>query len=916
MSILTHKIKQFYNNNRLKSRLLIAAFIVTALLVVFRITLPFTVIYSTTSWLAKQGINTHIEDIDFDFINGRMLLKNASGTDKNHHKFNIGNIKLSWRWAPLSDKIIDITGVEIQNMKIDIQRYTDTTIISGINLTELSSTNKNTGKTISKKTSAADNSKIPQWGASIGSISFSNTHLCYQQYAGAFKTSSHKNPQLDYCAKLDKLLWQGKLNYAISKKVSTRQKLPITIRGDFKISGLAILDKRFNRYLIRSKQARISRLAVNGLDNISIDAIHINDLSALQRGDKKHFDTVRLKDAGFDKIKLQHLNKLGINNISLSSPDLFIKKDKKGNWEYKQWLHLPATQNRHTKNRSTPIKNSAITGYSLAVNIAAIRINNSDFCYDDTSTAFYYCLNQNRFDWKGKIHFSTKNNALNLTGDLALDKTSISNRILQRQLLSLNKLVLTQLSINNFNHITVNDIRLENLHALQRSRKMNDDTLWFSNLNINAVRFINTDNLAINTINLTEPGIQVSKNINGNWEFNKWLENINRKPDLKTPSPVIKKYRQKKTDINKKPFIFSINKLAITSDQNMIYRDKSLKPELLVGLKQISLHAENINNARPKQKIQFKLYAKSTRHATIKLAGYILPFRAEPSFNAAGNLLGLDLRAASPAVRKATGHIIESGQMDARLKLLAKNGILHSNINLTLYQFKLKAISQKDATALDKIFGMPVNQSLALLRNKDGDIHLDIPVTGNIDKPDFDPVNAIIKATTKATTFTLITFFTPYGLVYAGSNLLYDLATAVDFKPVLFMPGSTLLSATNRRQLDKLAVMLNKKPQLHLTLCGSSNQADWKKLFPETRDKQADSKTEEQNGIQPTRNTVKIRRNTDRAKRETLIKLATKRQQTIKSYLIDKAKTGADRLILCTPEFNTGKAIAGVNINI
>jgi hypothetical protein len=209
-------------------------------------------------------------------------------------------------------------------------------------------------------------------------------------------------------------------------------------------------------------------------------------------------------------------------------------------------------------------------------------------------------------------------------------------------------------------------------------------------------------------------------------------------------------------------------------------------------------------------------------------------------------------------------------------------------------------MSAKDAKDLDKTFGMPINQSLSLLRDKDNSIHLDIPITGDVTAPDFDPTDAIIKATTKATSFTLITFFTPYGLVYAGGNILFDLATALNFDPLLFDPGSATLNKAGISQLDKLAKLMSERPQVHLTLCGESNGNDRNKLYPET----AVADNAKPAALKPEQEAQ-------------LLKLANDRQTVTKNYLIDKKGLSHDRLILCEPAYNADKdAIAGVEINI
>jgi len=202
---------------------------------------------------------------------------------------------------------------------------------------------------------------------------------------------------------------------------------------------------------------------------------------------------------------------------------------------------------------------------------------------------------------------------------------------------------------------------------------------------------------------------------------------------------------------------------------------------------------------------------------------------------------------------------------------------------------------------------MPLNQTLVLLRDKDDSIHLDIPITGDVNNPDFNPMDAIIKATSKAATVTLITFYTPYGLIYAGGNMAFNLATALNFDPIEFSPGSSELQSSSKEQLDGLSKLLIEKPQVHLTLCGVTNQQDIFMLYPER-------KIEKQREENKT-NAITIAFTEEQTSR--LSELASERQINSKNYLVNTRGIEHDRLILCAPEHKEeDEAVSGVEINI
>jgi len=530
--------------------------------------------------------------------------------------------------------------------------------------------------------------------------------------------------------------------------------------------------------------------------------------------------------------------------------------------------------------------------------IKNIKIDDTDFCYLENSISLYYCFTLDQFTWDGSIKYvnafsSTEDFNLTARGALSLTHPVIINHTLQRTLLDLKSLVTNDINVQDNGEISIQQLALNNLAALQRSKNQSDYTATFSNLTITDTHF-SKNNIAINSINLEGLSNSISKDSNGEWEHNKWLV----KNDIK---PEANQSESKKESDDKVPLIISLNKLDVTSNEKILFTDNSTQPAMEIGLQELIFNINSLYTIKPDSDSPFNLHAKTTDLSTFDVEGSARPFAEKISFDAKGQLKGFDLRVVTPAIKKAIGHIIKSGQLDADLQLRATEGELDSKIALSLYHFNIKPTSKADAEKLDKKFGMPLNQTLVLLRDKDDSINLDIPITGDINNPDFNPMDAIVKATSKAATTTLITFYTPYGLIYTGGNVLFDLATALNFDPIVFKAGSSELLSENKEQLNKLSKLMTEKPKIHLTLCGTTNQGDLYAINPKTKIQQGDKKEI----------TLSIEQVT------ALNQLASQRQTNIKKYLIKEGNVTQDRLILCAPEHQEdANAIAGVEINI
>ena len=132
--LIFESVKSYYKNNRWQARIILTFLIFTLILGIARLLLPQTIIYSTTSWLKGQGIDSSIEAININIIDGTVSLVNAKGSKNGEPLFNIGLIDIYWRWAPLSEKTVVVTKVGLDKFSANIEQYSDEIIIGGVQL--------------------------------------------------------------------------------------------------------------------------------------------------------------------------------------------------------------------------------------------------------------------------------------------------------------------------------------------------------------------------------------------------------------------------------------------------------------------------------------------------------------------------------------------------------------------------------------------------------------------------------------------------------------------------------------------------------------------------------------------------------------------------------------------------------------
>ena len=518
------------------------------------------------------------------------------------------------------------------------------------------------------------------------------------------------------------------------------------------------------------------------------------------------------------------------------------------------------------------------------------------------------CLQLEEMHWQGEVLYPAnkaeiprQDIPLQAIGELEIKQLDIDDLKHQREYLAFESLRLEQLQLAGLQNIGIQKLRLQEVHALVEDTnpeaQPNDNKivtlkeLFISPININSL----TD-IQIGLLNFVGPDVLVQRGEAGGWRIKDWL------PEKQPTTTTTDKQPSQ-------PLQLKIKELNFTENGHAVFHDASLDPPFRIEAQTINIKVLDIDNTQPDKKSQATVDLIIGKHGAIHLEGYTVVFAKRPTFDLTGSVKGLDLRPTTSYTIRYLGHRIKHGQLDMDLKLKADNGILDSVLKMEIHKFELEALSPEDQKELDNNMGVPVNTALVLLRDKDDAIRLELPITGDINNPDFDPTDAITQAISKSLTTAVINYYTPFGLVTA-TGMMLDLATALRFDPVVFNPGKHELAASHYEYLDKLAKLMKERPGVYLILCGRVNSADLQALFPTRKVPQQSQAPAANDSAQPA---LKLTPQEQQA----LLRLATQRADGIKDYLVRAGEVAHERLIVCDPLLELqAENISGVEISI
>ena len=249
----------------------------------------------------------------------------------------------------------------------------------------------------------------------------------------------------------------------------------------------------------------------------------------------------------------------------------------------------------------------------------------------------------------------------------------------------------------------------------------------------------------------------------------------------------------------------------VTLDHGSInFTDKFTKPMFTANLLEIGGKVSGLSS-QENSTADVDLRGSFDRYAPLSIAGKINPLGKDLFVDIKVDFKDMELSPLTPYSGKYIGNAIEKGKLSFDLHYHIAQKKLEATNNIFLDQFTLgEKIDSPTATKL------PVGLVIFLLRDRKGEIRLDIPVSGAIDNPEFSiwktvlqvVVNLLVKAATSP--------FALLGSMMGGEELGY----------VEFDYGAAEVTDANRKKLDSLVNALYERPSLKLEIAGYVDPAN------------------------------------------------------------------------------------------
>jgi uncharacterized protein involved in outer membrane biogenesis len=249
------------------------------------------------------------------------------------------------------------------------------------------------------------------------------------------------------------------------------------------------------------------------------------------------------------------------------------------------------------------------------------------------------------------------------------------------------------------------------------------------------------------------------------------------------------------------------------------FLDHTTQPPFSEDISKINLVVKDLSN-KASQHASIAMQAVVGGDSAMDIRGEMAAIGAPTYVDMTGELRKFALPAANPYMDSLLAWIIRRGDLTAKLeykieqdKLDAKNDILVGN---------LKVAPSRASDEVKKRIGLPLGLIVALIKDGDGNIHVNVPISGTLTDKKFDFSDAIWTAVKNVIINVLKAPFRAIGGLFTSGDKIDELK--VD--PLIFAPGSAVLSPEMERQTVRVGDFLRRAPYVGLTLASVTSPED------------------------------------------------------------------------------------------
>jgi len=264
------------------------------------------------------------------------------------------------------------------------------------------------------------------------------------------------------------------------------------------------------------------------------------------------------------------------------------------------------------------------------------------------------------------------------------------------------------------------------------------------------------------------------------------------------------------------PFERLIVKKVVLEDSSIRFVDLTITPAFQARMSQLNGQVLGFDQDESKS-MDFVLNGALNDLSRLKIVGRLTPFQKPLSLKVDVRFDGIEVPVFTPYTSHYIGYPVDKGQLTLNLDYIVEGNQLISTNKVMINQLELGEKNEKA-----QIPSLPLKFALALLKDREGKINIDIPVKGNLDSLNFSLKNLIFKTLQNLLERMVTSPFSFLSSWYGYSE---------DIKYLEFEYGKSDLSRHELKNIEQIATMMTDRPLLKLHIFSHLNATEEQKAL-------------------------------------------------------------------------------------
>ena len=387
--------------------------------------------------------------------------------------------------------------------------------------------------------------------------------------------------------------------------------------------------------------------------------------------------------------------------------------------------------------------------------------------------------------------------------------------------LDLNQLLFSQNTTNELPPVaTINNINISDIAGSAEALSINE-------INIDSITshiILNKEKALANLVTLTPAKETESEAVQE-------VEQTAQTEGAATSSPKVPETATPETT-TQKPFYISVNAFNIINKNQIDFIDNSVNPIYKRSFMIDELTMGKLSNLQEstEAKTPITLKGRSNEYANFAFNGFIQPFAKKKTYHIKGDLNELSLPDVSTYMKDALKLELKSGQLNTKLDVTLIDDDIDGDVSININGLETAAANNHETNLVKDQVGIPFNVALGMLKDGNGDLILDVPLSGKTSSPSFGISSFIAlitkKAVMSATQDYLMTTFVPYANIVSVAMTAGEFILKLRFEDLPYEPKQVTPNEKQAEYIKQFIAVMKDQKNTRVKICAISTPSD------------------------------------------------------------------------------------------